>query len=147
MIKLIIGSLVVLFFAVPANCAEENSKFNVKSEVSFDHLKLAPQLNWGKDPFSRKPGFVATNPADEPNPGQFKLDAIVYDSEDPLAIINGITVGVDDEIGDLTVEEIAPNYVVVHGEGVRFELTLALPKDPRKRAEIRSLDSSEESEP
>jgi hypothetical protein len=116
----------------------ENQAIQPISDTDFNHLKTAPSLNWGTNPFSRKPGYVTIDPAiDEISVEHFHLGGIIYDKMDPVAIINGQTVGIGDPIDGLEVEAIAPNYVIIRGEGNHFELSLATPKEAKHTAEIR----------
>jgi hypothetical protein len=117
------------------------------SDVDFDYLQKQPTLDWGPSPFSKKPGFAAFDPAlDEISIDQFKLGGIIFDSRDPVAIINGETVGVGDDIDGLVVDVIKPNYVIISGDGNRFELSLGVPKEAKQSAEIRPYRPSEESD-
>jgi hypothetical protein len=118
------------------------------SDVDFSHLSQAPVLNWGQSPFSKTPGFITINTrTDDISPDQYHLGGIIYDKFDPVAVINGETVGIGDELeGGLHVEAVAPNYVVISGLGHRFELTLGLTKAARKSAEIKRYRASQESD-
>jgi hypothetical protein len=107
------------------------------SDVDFKHLSAAPELNWGFNPFLRKPGYAVIDPTtDLITPDKFKLDAIIYEKDDPLAIVNDHTVGVGDHIDGMEIEEIAPNYVTLRGQGLYFELAMPPARETASTAEI-----------
>jgi hypothetical protein len=107
------------------------------SDVDFKHLSLSPQLNWGFNPFLRKPGYALIDLTNDVlSPDKFVLGAIIYDKEGPLAIVNDRTVGVGDRIEGLEIEEIASNYITLRGQGLHFELTLPPARETASSAEI-----------
>ena len=75
---------------------------------------------WGEDPFrslNRSTGTVANS--DEP---RWRLSGIVFNSLKPLAIINGKSVNVGDNVGRATVVEITQKSVVLDYGGSKVTL-------------------------
>ena len=66
----------------------------------------------------------ATVVASTPPPAPLKLQGILYRQTNPVAVINGKTVGVGDRVGEATVTAIRPDStdVVVGGETIKLSL-------------------------
>lgn len=115
------------------------------SDIDLAHLSTPPQFAWGSNPFLRTPGFTAMDPElDVISPDKFSLDAVIFDAEDPLAIVNGKTVGVGDRIQGLRVEAIGPSYVLIRGEGLFFELAVPPARHAAQSAEIEEMPEPKE---
>lgn len=118
------------------------------SDVDFTHLTSPPQFEWGFNPFLRTPGFAAIDPDNDVlTPDQLELDAIIHDPDEPLAIINGRTVGIGDLVEGLRIETIAANYVLIKGDGQHFELALPPAREAASAAEIIETPRPKEKRP
>ena len=77
--------------------------------------------NWAHDPFLRTPGFFKGKKIEY----KFKLDGLIYDKENSMAIINGNTVYVNSFLeGGFRVTDIGPNYVIIDNGEKAKELQL-----------------------
>jgi len=123
--------------SAPAPATTVSKKIFVSiSDVDFSQLALPPQFKWGGDPFLKQPGFVAVDPDLEQTPDKLHLEAIIFDPEDPIAIVNGKSVRVGNHVSDYVVEVITASYVVVRGHGGRSELNLAAASEKASIADI-----------
>ncbi len=113
--------------AVPAVAAKK--EFIPISDIDISHLKDPAQFFWGIDPFSKQPGFVKVDHEKESPLDKLKLEAIIFEPKDPVAIINGVLVKQGDTIEDFVVEVIAANYIVVRGERIRAEVSFYVAKE------------------
>ena len=89
----------------------------VEKSINVAEMK---NKKWGEDPFralNRNTGYQTTN--EEP---RWKLSGIVYSRVRPLAIINGNSVNVGDQVGKATVVEIRQKSVVLDYSGSRVTL-------------------------
>ncbi len=117
--------------------AEEKvkSEFVPISDVDFSHLESPAQFFWGIDPFFKHPGFSQID-AEAASPlERIELQAIIYDKEAPMAIVNGLSVSQGDMIEDFVIERIGVNYLVVRGEGMVAEVKFAAPKSNKTTTE------------
>ena len=80
------------------------------SDTDIKSITEKIELNWGKDAFSRSKTIRAKKTTDFKIP---TLSAILYDPNDPLAIINGETVGKRAIIAGREIIEIGKNYVLL----------------------------------
>jgi len=139
MTKLLFASLIVGALGLLTGPAQASEKLAPLSDVDYQHLSSNPKLTWGRDPFYRSPGFATVPAGEKLTPDQFHLEGIIYDPEDPIAVINGTTFGIGDTVDSLTVEAIAANYVVLKGEKLHFEIALPPAHNSGQRAEILQL--------
>ena len=94
-----------------------------------------PKLEWGHDPFLKKPGYVTRL---EPNE-KYKLEGLVYSEENPRAIINSKIVRKDAALAyGVYVRQIGPTYVVIEDGEDLFQLVIRpksdAPTPPGSRA-------------
>lgn len=130
--------IIIFLFAMQAKAAPP-------SDVDYNYLRTTPQYNWGRNLFLKSAGFKARQPGDQINPDKFHLEAIIYDYDDPVAIVDGNSLGIGDFVADgLRVEAIAPSFVIIKGEGLHFELTLPPVKLRTQNASIRELPQDKE---
>lgn len=78
-------------------------------DLDIGYLSTDPQIPWAADPFRRVAGFVEVKPIEE----KFVLGGIVYDRNEPMAIVNGESVLVGDELDGRVVDSIGRNYVIM----------------------------------
>ncbi|UCD15794.1 MAG: hypothetical protein JSV34_01735 [Candidatus Omnitrophota bacterium] len=87
-------------------------------EASFISLsrkaKKSGYAEWGQSPFSFDAGLS----------GQLILNGILWDSERPLVIINGVTLGVGGKINGNTVIDIQKDKVILNDGVSEFQLKL-----------------------
>jgi len=89
----------------------------VEKSINVAEMK---SKRWGEDPFrslNKSTGAVANS--DEP---RWKLSGIVFNNLKPLAIINGKSVNVGDNVGKATVVEITQKSVVLDYGGSKVTL-------------------------
>lgn len=89
----------------------------VEKSINVAEMK---NKKWGEDPFrslNRSTGTVANS--DEP---RWRLSGIVFNSLKPLAIINGKSVNVGDNVGRATVVEITQQSVILDYGGSKVTL-------------------------
>ena len=123
-------------FALLFVASSASAKMAPVVDVDYGLLKAPVEFDWGADPFEKTPGFQQIDPALAATAGiQMKLEAVIYDPKEPMAVVGGQPVGVGDEIGDKKVAVIGPNYVILEGQGSKLELTLppAKPKAPESK--------------
>ena len=96
---------------VNKNMQEGMSGFAVPSVASQKKAKTA-YARWGSNPFMLKRTPKAIN-----------LEGILWDANDPKAIINGNIVGVGETVEGKMIVEIKANSVIIKGDdGEEFEL-------------------------
>lgn len=124
------GVLVVLFIAFLSSTITKRAKKKSVETVqrkettiteSEKHLTGKPLitevLEWGRDPFVKaQEGTVRK--------GEFRLSAIVWDTELPYAVINGKVVCAGDKINGCTVLKIDKDKAVVKKDGEKMILEL-----------------------
>ena len=85
-------------------------------------VKQKMQAPWGEDPFqSAGPKFILK--VDQVNP-RWRLSGIVYNSHNPLAIVNNQPVRVGDEINNATVVSINASTITLDYNGDRVTLNV-----------------------
>ncbi len=94
--------------------------FETIADVNLEFLFTNPKLNWGTDPFYKKPGYLVSSRREE----KFSLGGIAYNEENPIAIVNGTAVMLDDFIGNRRVAEIGSNYVILERGDSLIEITM-----------------------
>lgn len=96
-----------------------------RSPVVEKTINVAEMKNkqWGDDPFRA----ILKSSAKKISPSQpsWKLTGIVYNSNKPLAVINGKSVSVGDNVGDAKVVEIGRKSVIIERAGARITLTVS----------------------
>ena len=95
-------------------------------DVDYSFFMTKAKLPWGVDPFLKEPGFAKVQSVDE----KFVLNGILYDKDEPMAIVNGKSVSPGDLVGDRHVEEIGENFVILKKQGSEIELNLPPLRDP-----------------
>lgn len=75
---------------------------------------------WGRDPFF----FDSVISGKTENLSEFILNGIMWDKDNPYAVINNEVVKLGDKIGDKTVVEINEKNVVLEQDGQRHTLEL-----------------------
>lgn len=134
--ELMITSIGILFliFLVISNTQKARKKkaFMAKASdtvisslsvpISFEEKEIeesAIKEGWGRDPFlfgaSTATGFGIEG---------FILNGIVWDKDNPYAIINNDVVKIGDKIGDIAVVEINKESVIVEEDGEQHTLEL-----------------------
>ena len=108
-------------------------------DVDYSFMMTKAKRPWGIDPFLKEPGFAKV----APDVDKFELGGIFYSKEEPMAIINGESVGVGDVVGDRHVEDIGENYVILKKQGSEIELNLPALREP---ASADDADDDEEDE-
>ena len=91
-------------------------------EKSIDVAEMKSK-SWGNDPFrvtDKKTGYIET--VEKP---RWRLSGIVYNSIKPLAIINGKSVAVGDNVGNASIVEIKRESVIVEHSGTRITLKVS----------------------
>jgi len=83
-------------------------------------------LEWGRDPFRKE--FSAPAEASNPTPPGWILNGILYDENEPSAIIDGRVVRTGSDIRGARVIRIDKNKVTLDIKGSRLELTLSKEK-------------------
>lgn len=80
----------------------------VPTEVSFKDLaSRVENIKWFRDPFTLKPAYLLGRA------GELKLDGIVWDKQNPKAMIGGVIVGVGEKVGEYTIINITPQSVIL----------------------------------
>lgn len=79
-----------------------------------DQRKRSEELSWVRDPFSKG---VA-----EGQVGGLALSGILWDAQAPMAIVNGQTVHVGDEVEGYRITQITPKCVIVTDGAETFQL-------------------------
>jgi hypothetical protein len=115
------------------------SQFEHMVDVDYSFFLTNAKIPWGVDPFLKEPGFAKVPAVQE----KFVLEGIFYSKDEPLAIVNGKSVGTGDLVGDRHVEEIGENYVILKKQDSEIELNLPPVRDPASEAD--SDDEDEES--
>jgi len=75
-------------------------------------------LNWDRDPFAYRP--VASIGIG----GGLNLEGIVWDEENPKAMVDGTILGIDEKIGDYTIVDITKDGVLLTDGTKQIELKL-----------------------
>lgn len=79
--------------------------------------KKTDYLSWGRNPFAAREVTVKVAP-------QLTLSGIMWDEENPKAIINNNMVGIGDKVGPNTVVDIKKDRVILNDGTADFELRL-----------------------
>ena len=87
----------------------DNTESAAISECDTSFLDTEPKLSWGGDPFLKKPGYFIK----EDNPDEWKLEAVLWDTKSPKAIVNGHSYSVGDSLDKGKIFRIGENYVLV----------------------------------
>ena len=116
----------VLFQIANANADELRPPFERLVDVDYSFFMTKAKLPWGVDPFQKEPGFSKVQSVEE----KFVLNGILYSKDEPIAIVNGKSVGAGDMVGDRHVEEIGENFVILKKQGSEIELNLPPLRDP-----------------
>ena len=78
------------------------------AKVTYEDLEeRVKELEWGRNPFVYKPTYSVGAQ------GDLILDGIVWDKQNPKAMINELIVGVGEKIGKYTVIGITPDSVIL----------------------------------
>lgn len=109
----------------PAQGSANEPRAEVVYDIDLDFFLSNPKVFWTHDPFRRRPGFAPISAKEE----KFHLSAVLYDSEQQMAIINDQAVGVGDQVDGRTVSEIGKNYVILKRHGSEQELLLPVARD------------------
>ncbi len=112
-------ALLILLVASPPR-SDADQDLDLILEVDVHLLDHEVELAWGEDPFLKTPGFAM----DQTPKRSLKLTSILYDEQNPLAVINGKGVSAHSIIEDYEVVTIGPNYVVLQSDSSLIELTL-----------------------
>ena len=107
---MILGALLI----VPEPSSLAIAQLSQQREAQRQHAQV---LAWRRDPFTRG---AATGEL-----SGLQLSGIIWDAQNPLAIINGGTVRVGDEVGGYYVVEITPDHVAVSDGAQTLDLRLA----------------------
>jgi hypothetical protein len=94
-------------------------------DVDPSYLSSDVTVPWSGNPFRKVAGYAKIQAKEE----EFVLGGIVYNSSDPIAIVNDEEVGVGDMIGDRVVDTIGKNYVVLRKGDSLKELVLPPAED------------------
>jgi hypothetical protein len=92
----------------------------IEKTINVAEMKVK---SWGDDPFrsiEKKTGEIVSS-----NVNRWRLSGIVYNSSKPLAIINGKSVSIGQQIGSATVIEIGPKTVILDNAGARVTLRVS----------------------
>ena len=100
----------LLFAIFIFSSAHASEKLYMLSDTYQKSLKEDIKLIWGDDAFMKKAGFGRHKIEEEKLP---KLTAIMYDPEDPLAVVDGNPVGLGSKIGDREIVDIGKNYILL----------------------------------
>ncbi len=87
-------------------------------QMGRDEKYREEKLTWVRDPFSGKIYTSGEGSRD------LKLDGIIWDKKEPLAMINECIVRVGDEIGESKIIDIKPDRVILNDGTRDFELRL-----------------------
>jgi hypothetical protein len=79
----------------------------VGSGIPEDIEEHAQNMTWGRDPFVYQSSYTEGASVD------LKLEGIVWDRENPKAMISGVIIGIGEHIGNYTILEIKPNSVLI----------------------------------
>lgn len=123
---------------IAAKTDELRTPFEHLIDVDYSFFMTKAKLPWGIDPFQKEPGFAKVPAVDE----KYVLEGILYSKDEPMAIVNGKSVGAGDVVGDRHVEEIGENYVILKKQGSEIELNLPPLRNPA--SEDDSDDDDEE---
>lgn len=120
-------ALPLAFLTIALTIAQANAEgFERLIEVDYSFFMTKAKLPWGVDPFLKEPGFVKIQSVEE----KFVLTGIFYSKDQPMAIVNGISVGTGDQVGDRKVEEIGENYIILKKQNSEIELNLPPLREP-----------------
>lgn len=90
-------------------------------------IEKQSKLEWGSDPFFRNPGTSSESPATVVPPN-WVLGGILYDRDNPSAIINHTIVRGGDFINGARVVQIDKSSVRLEKNGLQFTLTVGKEK-------------------
>ena len=94
--------------------------YAVEKSINVAEMKTK---SWGNDPFralDKSTGYRGT--VEKP---RWKLSGIVYNSNKPLAIINGKSVAVGDKLGSASIVKIKRESVILEQSGTRVTLKVS----------------------
>lgn len=103
--------------ALPAQATE-------KTVEQFIDVEEKGKAAWGKDPFRAKKVRKARSVRVRRNEPEWFLSGILYNSNQPLAVINKRTVKAGDIVDHARVIQIDRKKVLLEYKGSRFELTV-----------------------
>ncbi len=113
--------LVIVTAGIKDVYAEEaRASFERLMDVDYSFFMTSAKLPWGVDPFQKEPGFAKVPKIED----KFELTGIFYSKDQPMAVVNGRSVGTGDIVGDRKVEEIGENYVILKKHDSAIELNL-----------------------
>lgn len=106
---------------------ESTELIKTKPRAKPIDIEKYSSLAWGKDPFCRgKKGAIDTEPVRSES--RWILSGILYNENNPSAVINKKIVRNGDSINGATVLEIDKNIVKLEKDGLEFRLTVAKEK-------------------
>ncbi|MFH1687134.1 MAG: hypothetical protein ABIE70_06375 [bacterium] len=91
-------------------------------DTDIDSIRALP---WGEDPFRAAGRQSASTAQGEAAPPEWLLSGIIYNSANPMAVINSRPVAVGDIVNDARVVDIQRTAVVVENRGNRITLTVS----------------------
>lgn len=94
----------------------------LSAPISLERKNIEESLvkqDWGRDPFFPSASMISSSDL-----GGVVLNGIVWDKENPYAIINDDVVKVGDTIGDIGIVEINEKSVTVEQDGKKYTLEL-----------------------
>lgn len=144
-IRLVLNSLrkpslyVLAMFLFHATMAHSQDTKAVKKplevlvDMDHSHLNKKIEFTWKRDPFLKKPGYVAAGR----QPVKLQLGAVLYgESGDSAAVINGETVFENSMVEGHLVKQIGPNFVIVTKDNSMRELQLS----PIQKKVVKEVD-------
>jgi hypothetical protein len=140
MIRLVLITLVYLTNPMVVKAEEKDTlKLESISETDLSFFTSNPKLPWGDDPFEKQPGYALVKAEENP----FKLDGILYNKKEPIALINGKSLKVGERVKDRTVVSIGENFVVLKKKDSEIELVLP-PISENVNEELEYYEADEE---
>jgi hypothetical protein len=100
-------------------------------DIDYGFFVTKTKIPWGVDPFQKEPGFAKVDSPRE----KFVLTGILYSKDEPVAIVNGISLKIGDLVGDRHVTEIGENFVILKKQDSEIELNLPPVQDPASDAD------------
>lgn len=127
--------IITFLFVSNIHAAE---KYLMLSDTYTETLREEIKLFWGEDAFKKDPGFVeAKKEAELPS-----LSAIMYDPDNPLAVVNGNPVGLGAKVDGRNVIEIGKQHILLQKGNSIIEVQLGenkKSKRDKKQTNIRKL--------
>ncbi len=97
---------------------------SLSAPISFEALEVEEseiREGWGRDPF-----FLARGSTGDIGLEGLILNGVVWDKDDPYAIINSDIVKVGDKLGSIKIIEITETSVILEQDGVHHILNLSI---------------------